>query len=270
MRGVAFQPFLDNSRRRPVGGRAHAVSVVLHGVAALLIWLALRPVETAAPSAPARRYVALSWRARPVAPAAPPPVAPPVSQSASPAVRSLRTRPVTVAAMTPAPEPPAATEVVPETGGERGPEPGDDLGGPGGPAPAESGAPGAGAVGGQGAGRRPPQLFGRVVGGGRHQSIGTHALPYAPLKESTELRTYDVFPPLPASQWTGERPYVIVLDVCVSGEGEVSDVDLIKPASRTLDPVVLAAVRTWRYRPRLVEGQAHAFCHVVAIKYEQL
>jgi TonB family protein len=93
-------------------------------------------------------------------------------------------------------------------------------------------------------------------------------VPYAPLKESTALRTYDFFPPLPAAQWSGDRPYVIVLEVCVSAEGTVSDVALLRPASRVLDAVVVEAVRTWRYKPRLVDGRVRAFCHLVAIKYE--
>jgi TonB family protein len=108
------------------------------------------------------------------------------------------------------------------------------------------------------------------VGGGRREGIGSNGLPYAPLKESTALRTYDFFPPLPASQWTSDRPYLVVLDVCVSGEGQVSDVALVRPASPSFDPVLLEAVRTWRYKPRLVGGSARAFCHVVAIKYEPL
>jgi hypothetical protein len=40
-------------------------------------------------------------------------------------------------------------------------------------------------------------------------------------------------------------------------------------ASARLDPVVLAAVRGWRYRPRLEGGKPSPFCHGVVIKYER-
>ena len=41
----------------------------------------------------------------------------------------------------------------------------------------------------------------------------------------------------------------------LAGE-EVSDVALVRSASRIFDPVVVEAVRTWRYKPRLVDGHA--------------
>jgi hypothetical protein len=270
-RGTVFQPFLEQRLQRPVRGRGYAVSLGLHGLLALLFGMGWRHGESGVRPEAALAGVAVSLRApaprrlfesRARAAAAERP------RRASPSL-SHRPAAAPAVALAAASEPPAS-EPVAEA--ERDDQPGavdrgEDAGGP---LIAGSGGAGDDLAGGRRAGRRPVELFGRVVGGNRREVMGSHGLPYAPLKESTELRTYDVFPPLPAAQWPGDRPYVVVLDVCVSGDGLVSDVALVKPASQIFDPVVLEAVRTWRYKPRLVDGQAQAFCHVVAIKYEQL
>lgn len=275
-RGTVFQPFLEQSLQRPVRGRGYAVSLALHALAALLIWLAWGRMESGDPPDPARLQAAVSLRLpiphrapAPIGPAAAALVAEPPGKAAS---RRLRARPTPVV-IAPAPElPAAAEEIAPDEpdGDLVGQEAGAGAGGAQAGAGAAAGPQGEGNLGTRPARRRPLQLFGRVVGGNRRAGMGPQGMPYAPLKESTELRTYDVFPPLPAAQWTSDRPYLVVLDVCVAGDGQVSEVALVRPASRLFDPVVLEAVRTWRYRPRLVDGEARAFCHVVAIKYEQL
>jgi TonB family protein len=276
---MVFQPFLDRSPRRPARGRGYVVSLALHGVVALLVWLAWGQVEAEDPPVPAKLPVAVSLRPpgpqrapELVGPAAPVPA---TERARKPGSWLSAPRRAPAVALAPTSEAPPGDQRVAED--ERDDEPGPvdhggDLGGTPAGGPGASGGPSreAGEGGGRAAPRRPIELFGRVVGGNRREMTGPQGLPYASLKESTELRTYDVFPPLPASQWAGDRPYAIVVDVCVSGEGQVSDVALVKPASRIFDPVVLEAVRTWRYKPRLVDGQARAFCHVVAIKYEQL
>jgi hypothetical protein len=88
-------------------------------------------------------------------------------------------------------------------------------------------------------------------------------------KRATELRTRDYFPRLPGERWPQRRPYVVVLDVCVAGDGTVSDAALRSSASRTLDPIVRAAAKTWRYSPHLVDGRPTPFCHRVVIRYER-
>jgi TonB family protein len=275
---VVFQPFLDQSGQQPARGRGFLVSLALHGVVALLTWLLCGRMGSA--DAPTRAigqdavsvHLASFPRQR-VGPEAPAPATerPKRAGSWSSASRRAQGHPAAVVATEPAPQPSAALAT--EDEGEAQPGTPDESADPGGTQ--AGGSPADGSFGAAGGGSRPVrrrqvQLFGRVVGGNRPEAIGAQGLPYAPLKETTALRTYDVFPPLPASQWDGDRPYLVVLDVCVSREGQVSDVGLIRPASRIFDPVVLEAVRTWRYKPRLVDGQAQAFCHVVAIKYEQL
>jgi hypothetical protein len=280
-RGTVFQPFLDQSLQRPARGRAYVVSLALHGLVAVLIWLAWGQgdPEGAPGSVPVRVAASLHLpnlhRPALVGPEAPERAGPSAKVGASSPPRRPQARPAVVVSLVPSPEPapsaPPGTEDEPE-GQRDAPDPAVDYGGTqaGGPGGTEGLAGEPGQADGRPGRRRPIQLFGRVVGGGRREVRSPQGVPYAPLKESTDLRTYDVFPPLPASQWTSDRPYVVVLDVCVSGDGQVSDVALVKPASRIFDPVVLDAVRTWRYKPRLVDGEARAFCHVVAIKYEQL
>jgi TonB family protein len=61
----------------------------------------------------------------------------------------------------------------------------------------------------------------------------------------------------------------VVVELCVSEQGRVSEAELLSRASDRLDPVVLAAVRGWRYRPHLESGIPRPFCHGVVIKYER-
>lgn len=124
--------------------------------------------------------------------------------------------------------------------------------------------------------RRRPELAGRVVGENRpmgflsseRSGTGAGPAPYVSIHEATNLRTHDFFPRLPAALWPSHRPYVVVVDLCVSPEGRVSDAEFVVRGSASLDPIVLAAVRTWRYRPRLVGGSPRAFCHLITIQYE--
>jgi hypothetical protein len=87
--------------------------------------------------------------------------------------------------------------------------------------------------------------------------------------EATALRTRDRFPRLPESVWPDWRPYVVKLEICVGADGRVHEAALRSSASARLDPVVLAAAKTWQYRPRLVDGKPAPFCHGVVIKYER-
>jgi hypothetical protein len=137
--------------------------------------------------------------------------------------------------------------------------PSDEVGGAGG---------GGGATFGPRA--RPRELVARVVGSGADlRGLATGGAPLVSLKEATALRTRDYFPRLPAALWPEARPYIVRVGLCVSEAGRVSEVALQSSASPTLDPVVLTAVRSWRYRPRVVDGQARPFCHAVTIAYER-
>jgi hypothetical protein len=157
------------------------------------------------------------------------------------------------------------------------------------PTPAPPGEPGAQAVGagvGAGAGNGLGDGLGDGFGAGVGRAAMSRALharvlgddvvdvrapdgrPTISHDEATALRTRDSFPRLPESVWPQWRPYVVKLEICVAADGRVSDAALRSAASARLDPVVLAAAKTWQYRPRLVDGKPAPFCHGVVIKYE--
>lgn len=120
-----------------------------------------------------------------------------------------------------------------------------------------------------GGGRLRRELRARVVGDSPPRRNQTGARPFISGLEATALRMRDFFPRLPESLWSRRGPYVVTLDVCVSERGFVDHVTLRSSAAPTLDAMVLAAVTTWRYRPRLVAGVRSPFCHGVTIKYER-
>jgi hypothetical protein len=58
--------------------------------------------------------------------------------------------------------------------------------------------------------------------------------------------------------------------VCVSTEGTVSNVVILKSASDEIDHMLTNAIlSSWRYRPRLVEGSPRPFCHPIRIVYDR-
>jgi TonB family protein len=109
------------------------------------------------------------------------------------------------------------------------------------------------------------EMAGRVVASelDAGETGAARGLPYVSIAEATGRRTYDFFPRLPLSSWDGRGPYTVVIDLCVSPEGRVSEAVLLSGKAATLDRQVLRAVRTWRYRAR-----PDGFCHVVTIRYE--
>jgi hypothetical protein len=83
-------------------------------------------------------------------------------------------------------------------------------------------------------------------------------------------RTYEVFPGLPESfWWGGASSYLLVIEVCVSTDGSVSTVTFQQGAKNNedVDQLVASAIRSWRYRPRVVGGSPRPFCHPIGIEY---
>jgi hypothetical protein len=85
--------------------------------------------------------------------------------------------------------------------------------------------------------------------------------------EATYLRIHEVFPSLPRSLWVSGRVYAVIAQVCVSTEGRVSDVAIKRGAAPELDRAVVASARSWRYRPRLVQGAPRPFCHLIKLEF---
>jgi hypothetical protein len=81
-------------------------------------------------------------------------------------------------------------------------------------------------------------------------------------------RTYEVFPGMPESfWWGGATNYLMAIEVCVSMEGSVSNVTFQQGANEDVDRLVATAIRSWRYRPRIVGGSPRPFCHPIRIEY---
>jgi periplasmic protein TonB len=51
-----------------------------------------------------------------------------------------------------------------------------------------------------------------------------------------------------------------MLKVCVKTDGHVDEVKILKGADPTLDPNIIAAIRTWRFKPYSVDGRPVPFC----------
>jgi len=122
---------------------------------------------------------------------------------------------------------------------------------------------------GAGGGEMSRELHARVLSNEELDVRPREGTPTLSHDESTALRTRDRFPRLPESVWPEWRPYVVRLEICVGEDGDVREVVLRSSASPRLDPVVVAAAKTWQYRPRFVDGKATPFCHGVVIKYER-
>jgi protein TonB len=69
-------------------------------------------------------------------------------------------------------------------------------------------------------------------------------------------------PPLARS---GET-YVAMLRICVSAQGSVTGVQLMKGASPAIDTQFPRVIGRWRYRPLMADGQATPFCYL--LRYE--
>jgi hypothetical protein len=81
-------------------------------------------------------------------------------------------------------------------------------------------------------------------------------------------RTHDDMPGLPA--WlAGHRDYAMLFRICVTTEGTVSNVVVLKSANEEADQVLCTAIQKWRYRPRIVDGSPRPFCHPIRIVYSR-
>lgn len=60
--------------------------------------------------------------------------------------------------------------------------------------------------------------------------------------------------------------YVAMLRVCVSAQGSVTGVQLLKGASPAIDSQFPSVIGRWRYRPLLANGQPTPFCY--PLRYE--
>jgi periplasmic protein TonB len=71
---------------------------------------------------------------------------------------------------------------------------------------------------------------------------------------------------LPPALARGNATFVAVLRVCVSAQGNVTDVRIVRPAGPAIDPQIPLVLRRWRYRPLLMDGRPAPFCYM--LRYE--
>ncbi len=71
---------------------------------------------------------------------------------------------------------------------------------------------------------------------------------------------------LPPSLARAEMKLAAVVKMCVSAEGKVADLKLLKSADPAIDAQIPAVLGKWRYKPLVVDGRAVPFCYV--LQYE--
>lgn len=184
----------------------------------------------------------------PAPPPPPPPPAPPAKQAAPAQAR-------------PAPSPDAAPVEPPSTIAPERPNDTGDIGVPGG---VEGGIPG-GVVGG--------------VVGGLPSDIPpppppppAAPAPRAPVRVGGQIDppalAHRVEPIYPDVAVSARLRGVVILEAQVDKEGRVVEVKVLRSAGRLLDHSAETAVRQWRYRPLILNGQPEQFVLTVVLTFE--
>jgi hypothetical protein len=58
--------------------------------------------------------------------------------------------------------------------------------------------------------------------------------------------------------------------ICVSVEGRVSDVKLLRSADPVVDEDWTKVIRRWQYRPFTINGHATPFCHPLMLQVQSV
>jgi protein TonB len=234
---MAFEAILSQQRAVPTGWRRITLtfSVLLHALA-LAFGVAHSMWQVEEMPMPAIE-VTLS-----VAPPPPPPPPPPKrSSSTKPKTKPIdKPKVLTTPKETPAKEEPEAAEEQSEDDSE-----GDDNG-------QEGGVIG-GVVGGIVGGTAPPPP--KSTGPKMLSAKAGHSL----LAINPQVRPYKVNVPEEYVQRGDE--YVATIRICVSAQGNVSSVKILRPSIPVIDLQIPNVIPKWRYHPYLVDGQASDFCY---------
>jgi protein TonB len=248
---MAFEAILSEQRAKPKGWRRAmlAVSIILHAAALIagIVHSLWQVEEMPLPSL----QVTLAE-----APPPPPPPPPPAAKKAS--ETRPKTRPV---------EPKPQELVVPKETPKEQPKPqaeetadGQDNGQPGGVQGGVEGGVQGGVVGGVVGSPVPPPPPPKPSGPKMLSAkLGRGQLLIDPNDERYRVK---LPPPLARS---GET-YVALLKVCVSAQGTVSSVQLLKGATPAIDGQFPSVIGRWRYRPLIADGIATPFCY--PLRYE--
>jgi hypothetical protein len=259
---MAFEAFLtqDQDRSRPRRWRrlTYALSLALHaGLLLGAVGHSFWRVDELQPRRVSVHFLLSPAPAPPPPlPAAPVPLAIPIARKA-PAPRVRSTAPLSQ------PPPPAAVEPVVATEPIAPAEPTADV--PEGDLAATGPGDSAGVAGGDEgviAAAPPPPPSPPVP--------PPAAINLAP-QMGIQLRTTDLNDPrfrptLPPALNRGGMVVVGLFRICVSPQGQVKDVSVLKSADPLVDQSWAAVIRTWEYRPYSVAGHAVAFCHAARIE----
>ncbi len=249
---MAFEAILEQQDARPKRWRRATLilSVALHVVAlaALLVRSVWQVDEMPMPSL----QVSLTAAAPP-----PPPPPPPAARKA-PAESRPKTRiepkpqELVVPKDTPKEQPKAVAETDADSASDHGEE-GGQVGG-------QIGGVTSGIVGGVVGAPPPPPPPPKPAGPKNvSASVGRGQLLIDPNAER-----YRVKLPLALAR-TGET-YVALLRLCVSAEGSVTSVQVVKGAGAALDSQFPSVMGRWRYRPLIADGVPTPFCYL--LRYE--
>jgi protein TonB len=231
---MSFEAFLTADR--PVARRRRSatvgISFALH-VAALIFGVATsfwHVEEMVPPSLPLQLFTF-------TLPAAPPP--PPAARAVRRTVTRVRPRPTEI--VQPQAEPVTAPEAPAESAEE---QPGGEPGG----------VPG-GVEGGTGTGPATGTQSGMFVS----PNVARGQLDINPQADPYRVKLPPVLARAGMSLWALVR-------ICVDQRGRVISVQLLKKADPAVDPLIVATLSTWRYRPYTVNGRPVPFCSNV--RYE--
>jgi protein TonB len=236
---MAFEAILSQQRSVPTGWRRIIMtfSVLLHAIA-LAFGVAHSVWQVEEMPMPAVE-VTLS-----MAPPPPPPPPPPPKRSSAKRTKPSEPKPKVLVAPkeTPqqAPEPESAEEESSED------EEGEDGG--------EEGGVVGGVVGGIVGGIAPPPPP-KSTGPKLLTTKAGHSL----LAINPQVRPYKVN--IPEEYVSRGDEYVTQLRICVSAQGTVKSVKILRPSIPAIDLQIPNVIPRWRYKPYLVDGRPAEFCY---------
>jgi hypothetical protein len=86
--------------------------------------------------------------------------------------------------------------------------------------------------------------------------------------EASHLCIHQSLRSLPRPLYVRGRSYKVEVQMCITAQGRVGQVILQKGADPLLDGQVVTDLQSWLYRPRVVGGQATAFCYRLNVIYQ--
>ena len=249
---MAFEAILQQQQAKPTRWRRVTVlvSVAAHVVAlsVALVHSVWQVEEMPMPSL----QVTLTAAVPPPPPPPPPPAAKKSASESRAKTHPVEPKPQELVAPKDTPKEPPKPEPQEESGEEHG-EPNGQVGGQVG------GVPGGvlgGVVGSPAPPPPPPKPTGpKIVSA----SVGRGQLLIDPNSEPYRVK-------LPPALARSGETYVAMLRLCVSAEGRVTSVQVLKGAGPALDGQFPSVMARWRYRPLMADGTPTPFCYL--LRYE--